>query len=148
MDFEKLIAFDRWANERVFKAFQKLEDSELRNEIEKLFSHILAAQIIWKSRIDEEKIQIDIWPNLSLEEMKSFITSNADNLKQLLSRERETIRYQNSKGASFSNSVQDILTHLIIHGQHHRAQIAKLLREAGEKPPATDYIFFLRTIDN
>ncbi|WP_395084871.1 DinB family protein [Gracilimonas sp.] len=31
--------------------------------------------------------------------------------------------------------MEEILVHLTIHGQHHRAQIAMLLRQAGQTRP-------------
>ncbi|MEQ8524292.1 DinB family protein [Gracilimonas sp.] len=144
MDLNKLFAYDHWANRRIIEAFQKLNDSEARSNVGQLFSHLLAAQVIWMSRITGEKTDLEIWPELSVQEMKALIDENNEKLIALISKKEEGITYHNSKGEAFENKVGDILTHLIIHGQHHRAQIAKLLREAGVKPPGTDYLFFIR----
>ena len=54
------------------------------------------------------------------------------------------VRYTNSAGDSFANSVGDILTHVAMHGVHHRGQIAASLRANGAEPPALDYIRFAR----
>ncbi|MFB3133724.1 MAG: DinB family protein [Rhodothermales bacterium] len=40
--------------------------------------------------------------------------------------------------------LHEILLHVIIHGQHHRAQIATCLRQHGHTPPPTDCIIFTR----
>lgn len=148
MDFEKLFAYDYWANQKVFEAFQDLEKSKVREEIERLFSHILAAQVVWISRVMGKKTAMEIWPELSVQEMKALIDENNEKLIALISMKEEGITYHNSKGEAFENKVGDILTHLIIHGQHHRAQIAKLIRQAGKTPPGTDFIFFMRTVHN
>lgn len=148
MDLEKLVAYDQWANNLVFEAFQMLDKEEGRVKIEKLFSHILASQIIWMDRITGDTSAIDIWPDLSKSEIKSYLETNSDKLSKLLLLKDEHISYQNSSGETFTNKVEDIFVHLIIHGQHHRAQIAKLIRQAGDKPPATDFIFFQRQKHN
>ncbi len=55
------------------------------------------------------------------------------------------VPYQNSKGVNYTNNLSDIITHVINHGTHHRAQIGQLLKQAGiEKLPMTDYIAFVR----
>lgn len=51
----------------------------------------------------------------------------------------QSIRYTNSSGTSFENRLSDLLHHVIIHGQHHRAQIAKILRRVEITPPKTDF---------
>jgi uncharacterized damage-inducible protein DinB len=40
--------------------------------------------------------------------------------------------------------VGEIITHVTMHGGHHRGQIARALRQAGCEPPYTDYIQFSR----
>lgn len=73
---------------------------------------------------------------------------NTKNPKDLVEKSDKTITHQNSKGEEFKNIAGDILTHLVIHGQHQRAQIARVFRQAGKNPPGTDYIFFLGTGHN
>lgn len=148
MDLEKLLNYDAWANDRIFEALKKLSPSKQQKEIKRLFSHLLTAQNIWLNRIQDKPIPSEIWPHLSIEEMEALINETPAKLRELLPGKDELIQYQNSKGVTFQNSAEDILMHLVIHGQHHRAQIATLLRQAGETPPATDFIFFLRTLDN
>ncbi|TVR14906.1 MAG: hypothetical protein EA391_11960, partial [Balneolaceae bacterium] len=55
------------------------------------------------------------------------------------------IHYNNSKGVGYSNSLWQICNHLIIHGQHHRAQISLFLRNSDIIPPAIDYIHYSRS---
>lgn len=148
MELQKLLAYDKWANEKIFPIFKKVEDPSIRKETDKLFAHLLTAQVVWVNRIQKQPLPEHIWPDLSLSEMASLIEDNQLKLQKLISEKDEIISYKNSKGEEFENSVEEILLHLTIHGQHHRAQIAKLLRQSGLKPPATDLIFFLRTLDN
>ena len=54
------------------------------------------------------------------------------------------IAYRNSAGHAYENSAADIVIHTGMHGEHHRGQIARLLRAAGREPPYTDYIQYVR----
>ena len=54
------------------------------------------------------------------------------------------IIYKNSKGIEFSNTVQDVIFHVINHSTYHRAQIASDLKANGIEPINTDYIFYKR----
>lgn len=148
MDHEKMLRYDTWANTRIFRAFSSLDPSPEKSEIRKLLAHLLTAQRVWMNRIKGEPAPTEIWPDLSVEELENLLNENPPLLLSLIPDKDLTIEYHNSKGESFQNSVEDILMHLIIHGQHHRAQIASLLRTTGATPPATDFIFFLRTLEN
>lgn len=148
MDLQKLVNYDKWANQKVLTIIRKIEDPTLLDEIEKLFSHLLTAQLVWVNRIENRPISDQIWPHLSHFDMRSLMEDNPAKLRKLISKKDEVIRYKNSRGKTFENSVEEILVHLTIHGQHHRAQISTLLRQNEIEPPATDFIFFLRTLDN
>ncbi|MFL5508025.1 MAG: DinB family protein, partial [Gemmatimonadaceae bacterium] len=52
--------------------------------------------------------------------------------------------YKNSAGEQFTSSVENILTHVFMHGSYHRGQVASLVRAGGDTPSPTDYIFFTR----
>ncbi|MCP9291247.1 MULTISPECIES: DinB family protein [Gracilimonas] len=144
MDFEKLFEYDRWANKKILLAIRELDEGKTKEEVMGLLSHILAAQQVWMNRITGKETAVEIWPQFSMAEMSQKMQENTEKLKDLVAQSDKAITYQNSKGEEFGNVVGDILTHLVIHGQHHRAQIAKLIRQAGQTPPGTDYIFFLR----
>jgi uncharacterized damage-inducible protein DinB len=56
----------------------------------------------------------------------------------------QQIRYTNSKGEDWSNTVSDVLTHVALHSSYHRGQIASLLGRAGEAAAYSDYIECVR----
>jgi len=56
----------------------------------------------------------------------------------------ERVSYTNSKGEAWTNTVEEILTHVTIHSAYHRGQIASSLRSAGMEPAYTDYIHGVR----
>ena len=57
---------------------------------------------------------------------------------------QQRVRYRNSAGNDFDNSVGEILTHVAMHGHYHRGQIARTMRAAGREPVYTDYIGYVR----
>ena len=56
----------------------------------------------------------------------------------------QQVSYLNSKGETWTNSVGDILTHVLLHSSYHRGQIATELRAAGLEPACTDFIHAVR----
>lgn len=148
---QRLFDYDTWACQRITNELEKLPQLEKRKEILKLFGHLLNAQQIWYRRaIGEDFNDLELWPELSLEECKAILSFMPAKWTKLLEANRKEpdilISYQNTKGESFETMLSDILHHLIIHGQHHRAQIATLIRESGLTPPTTDFIYYTRSI--
>lgn len=141
---ESLLKYDRWANHKVLNALSEQDAPQHCPGAIKHIAHLLKAQKIWADRIKSLPADKEIWPSLSLNECKQLQSDYHETLMSLIPERQKIIQYQNSKGQSFSNTVEDILHHLVIHGQHHRAQIALLMRQAGLTPPVTDYIFYLR----
>jgi uncharacterized damage-inducible protein DinB len=54
------------------------------------------------------------------------------------------IAYTNTKGEPWTNTVGDILTHVVLHSAYHRGQIAAGLRASGQPPAYTDFIHCVR----
>lgn len=117
-------------------------------ETHRLLAHVVAAEHLWLSRIDGQKPRVAVWPTLSPEEITALERENRERFQELLERRDDTreqrIRYRNSAGNAFENSVGDILTHVALHGHYHRGQIAKSMRASGREPVYTDYIGFVR----
>ncbi len=143
--FKDLLQYDRWANEQVFAKLLSLEAPE---KAIRLMAHIIAAQEIWLSRIlNDEFSSKTVFPDWSLTTTIENAEVNHNKLDKLIRNETDfnrTIHYQNTKGKSYSNKLDDILIHLFNHGTYHRAQIATLMRQSGLDPAVTDYIAFKR----
>ncbi|HYF39845.1 MAG TPA: DinB family protein, partial [Gemmatimonadales bacterium] len=84
--------------------------------------------------------------DLSLEECAKHLAQVSGELLESLDYEplSEPISYINSKGERWSSTVEDILTHIVIHSAYHRGQIASDLRAEGHEPAYTDYIHAVR----
>lgn len=143
--FKELFEYSHYNN-------QKLGDIFISNQLvipEKtlsLYNHILNAHQIWNNRINPQQPAFGVWQNHPVEDGKSIDNSNHTQSLYILDTYdfTEIINYKSSKGVSFSNSIRDILFHIINHSTYHRAQIATAFRQAGIEPLNTDFIFYKR----
>lgn len=147
-DFRSLFQYTRWANERVLDALQSAD--AVPDRAVELFSHLLRAQDLWFGRTqDTDHATLSLWVEEDLEACAERLEASDRRWQEVLDGVTEEaldhpIAYTNSKGTAFETPLRDILSHVVNHGTHHRAQIALVLREADITPPATDYIFYVR----
>ena len=140
-----LFAHMWWGNDQLFAELERVPPDA---ETMRLFAHLIATEHLWLSRIDDAAPQLAVWPTISLTECAILARDNRGRFEELLARPDDTrarrVRYRNTAGKSFENSVGHILTHVALHGHYHRAQIAKTMRAAGREPLNTDYIGYAR----
>lgn len=136
-----------WADARTQRALREMHAPPL--DALRLYAHLLAAEHVWLSRIDGTEPEIAVWPALGLDECATLGARNHASFavltETITSRElQRKVRYRNSKGDEFVNTVEDILMHVALHGAYHRGQVARIVRGEGGAPMPTDYIFFIR----
>ncbi len=118
-----------------------------------LMAHLLAAQQVWHTRCNGEPFTGVLWPDWKADTFEHTINDNHRgwvNFLEYLSPDDfyKIISYRNFKGDNWDNKLSDILTHVINHGTHHRAQAGQHLILAGvESLPVTDYIFYIRQLE-
>ncbi len=144
--YTRSFEYNLWANK---KFSEVLRTNPFQSEkILKFISHIANAQSIWLSRAKGEKTEIGVWDEHdfkeALERLKDSSQEWLDYLYNSVDIEG-TIQYTNSKGDEYESRLADILTHVVNHGTHHRGQVALLLREKDIDPPASDFIFYVRS---
>ncbi|MDB5109728.1 MAG: hypothetical protein JWR67_842 [Mucilaginibacter sp.] len=146
--FTQLFDYDRFANLLILETI--LTANEPQKPVQ-LMAHLLTAQQVWLSRCKcEPAIAVALWPDWPSDQLGQMInnnhrawidymnTLNEDDFDKLIS-------YKNLQGIPFENKLVDMLTQVINHGTHHRAQAGQQLKFAGvEKLPITDYIFYIR----
>jgi uncharacterized damage-inducible protein DinB len=103
---------------------------------------------MWLARIRKEQ-KVSVWPGLTLLECEQQLAELPELWRDYLAAltpEQLSVKvpYVNSKGESWSNTVEDILTHVILHSAYHRGQIAQDMRAAGIEPVNTDFIHAVR----
>ena len=148
--FIRLFKYNDWANNLVLDTLSK--NSVKDPDIFKIFSHVINAQFIWMSRITGNKeIHKPVWSLHSLKDLKEFSKESTQLWLNYLSKldEKElqrSISYSNSEGHAFSNTVMDMLPHIVNHASYHRGQVNKLIRREGFPVNNTDYITYRRMV--
>lgn len=142
---EQLFEHNWWANDAIVAELRRQPPDA---ETLRLFSHVIATEHLWLSRIDMIAPRTAVWPTLTLDEIANLETENRARIREWLQRPDDSrarrVHYRNSAGNEFDNTVRDILTHVALHGHYHRGQIARAMRAAGREPVYTDYIGFVR----
>ena len=143
----RLLAHMAWADERTADAIEQCRSPV--PDAERLFAHIAAAEHLWYSRIQSRTPELEVWPKLASADARQVAARHAALFGEMVGGSSDdqlhrTIAYTNSAGRSFSNSIADIITHVALHGERHRGQIARVVRAAGGEPPYTDFIQFAR----
>lgn len=147
---QQLFRFDLWANRKLVDVILKQTPFDEQQVCISFLSHIINAQEIWFERvIGLDFSDIEIWTEYPLDELKTKAKEANQKWIDLIGDHEVNmdtlIHYGNSKGVNFRNELWQICHHLIIHGQHHRAQISLFLRKCDIKPPPIDYIFYARS---
>ncbi|GAA4333693.1 hypothetical protein GCM10023149_40630 [Mucilaginibacter gynuensis] len=149
--FIHLFNYDKYANHLILDTLLKSPHTDRAVQI---MAHLLAAQQRWLYRckgLHIEADDVDLQPkNWPADTLGTIIDSNytlwMEHLASLTDEDLQgTISYQTSNGMPFTNTLVQILTHIINHGTHHRAQVGQHLKFAGVAAlPGTDYIMFTR----
>jgi uncharacterized damage-inducible protein DinB len=144
-------AYDAWANREVLATIKDLEGVPGNPAARSLhlLAHILSAERLWLERLTQHPQTLPVWPDFNLTQCE-IQTAELPKLWQdylggLSSPALSTnVSYNNSKGESFHSSIQDVLTHVVLHSAYHRGQIASDMRAAGHTPAYTDFIHAVR----
>lgn len=145
--FTRLFNYDQQTSLLIVKTIFEVSSPEKPVQ---LMAHLLAAQQIWLGRCKSEIANVALWPDWKADVFEAIIQQNHQQWRNFINDLEELefnkiVPYQNLKGVNYTNNLSDIITHVINHGTHHRAQIGQHLKLAGiEKLPMTDYIAFVR----
>lgn len=141
----RLLRYDVWANQETLRS---LGQGEPPPRSLRWMAHIIGAEFLWLARLQGTASRMPVWPDLSLEECRAALKELNPALRKFdlerLGPLNRQVSYVNSKGEPWSSTVEDILTHLVIHSAYHRGQIASDSRTAGQEPAYTDYIHAAR----
>jgi uncharacterized damage-inducible protein DinB len=147
----RLYSYNKWANELIIP-FIEAQQAHDHPEIMKLLSHYLAAQEIWISRIQGRPAEVKgVWEMYDISTCKTLADNTAENWLTFLQAStpadyHKIIAYKNTQGNYYETPVIDIACHCVNHATYHRAQITKLMRQAGKEVINTDFITYAREV--
>ncbi|MEM7087844.1 MAG: DinB family protein [Bacteroidota bacterium] len=115
--------------------------------VQRLIGHTLNAQNIWNYRILGQPPTQMVWDTFGIERLHFL---NEENHELSIDIVKNTplshiISYADSKGDTYSNSVENILFHIINHSSYHRGQLVTTLKQNRVVPISTDYILYKKS---
>jgi uncharacterized damage-inducible protein DinB len=146
-EFRRLFHYDAWANREVIQSWGPANTPTARSL--QLMTHVLWGERLWWGQLH----QLARAPKPTPEFTATQCAVESGDLARLWegylasadgSLLTQTVAYTNSKGENWTNSVHDILTHVVMHSAYHRGQIAADMRAAGKVPAYTDFIHAVR----
>jgi uncharacterized damage-inducible protein DinB len=146
-ELRRFFVYDAWANRETLHALERCSPPPPKTV--RWLAHVIAAQWLWKARVDGVRPRMTVWPELSLADCAREIEKLAAEWQSFFGSATEAelargVAYTNSKGESFTSRVEDILLHVVMHGVHHRGQIAAEIRASGGEPMYVDFIHAVR----
>lgn len=149
----RLVAYNQWANDKILRAIAGMTADELARPVdayvgslEKNLQHVLLATRVWLARWKGagapslgERVAVP-WPEAYAEthaEFRAFVEplTDADGDR--------VVHYKNTKGEPFQMVLGQLITHVVNHGTHHRAETGMLLERLGRSPGDMDYVYYL-----
>ena len=152
-----MYAYNEWANDHVLDAAALLSDDEFSRKqgasfesVEGNLAHIVGAQIVWLQRwtgganpkpvLEFQKLRglaaIRQTFEKSHAELRSFVASlTEEGLERVLP-------YRDSAGNPYDRVMWQLMSHVVNHGTHHRAETAMAMGLLGKPMRELDYSFF------
>ncbi|MBB6637467.1 DinB family protein [Cohnella thailandensis] len=138
-----------WADRRIMEALD--ENGTKDKDILKLVRHVAVAEQVWLSRLEGKgSSQYALWEEEDdVGTLKTMFEENERRYRNYIDRLEENrlddiVEYANQSGVPFRTSVRDILSQVLLHGQYHRGQINRALRQDSAEPVQVDFITFAR----
>jgi len=140
-DLPKLLHYSSWANE----AWIRFVSASCPNDeyLVTRLSHILHGERAWLQRVAGEEPDRDIWSPMTIPQLLEVHGDHRTAIAGLLGEDLgRIVSYRRFTGEVYQSPVRDILLHLVLHGGHHRGQMATHASGLGLRPINTDFIQF------
>lgn len=158
--FQRLAAYNRWANEQLYEAAGKLSPAAFAAprvgffpSLAKTLNHILVGDTIWAGRLDGSgHAGITALNDVLFTEFAPLRAARAKLDQRLIAfvdglapqRLEEVLIYKTMAGEPMKTPIDQVLTHVFNHQTHHRGQAHAMLSLTEVAPPSLDLILFLR----
>lgn len=152
-----LLNYHIWADSRLQTLLMKTSDDTWakhldmsENSLSSKCIHMIAALDVWMQRMSGtspvlREVQERLTHQSKAELLKRWSTLNAELVSFITNNFNGNTTYTNSAGKEYSNTFEDIYTHLFLHQQYHRGQVVAYLRNLNQEIVNIDYIVYHRS---
>jgi uncharacterized damage-inducible protein DinB len=161
--FLMLAAYNRWANNLLLGAVEKLDDEQYHKNVGAYFgsihatlNHVLVADHVWLARFAGEADPYDTLDDViihdtfaDLKEAREKEDGRIIAMVQMMSEAdlSATFRFRTlRKPLVEAMPTSHALAHFFNHHTHHRGQVSVMLTQFGLKTPAMDMLYFQRDL--
>lgn len=149
--YQRLFQYDLWCTRTYLSFIEKEEPFPDRIACLAFLSHIVTVQEHWYMRIfGESTLGLDVWVEYSGQELRKKARSVHQRWIDLIGDHdtdlESTLVLTREDGSSLHITFLQVLDHVLIHGQHHLAQIALFLKKSGVDAPTYDYSMYARSL--
>ena len=151
---QELIDFQAWRREKVSELLREVDEKVFSEQLHGSFgslyiilNHLVWAEKVWLGRVDRDTVATMKPSNVAgLLEMWSEVNAKWSTLIHAASHEdiNREIEYFTSTGDRFTNSVLEIVIHMVDHSTYNVGQMMNAIRGFGMEPVSTNYIHYLR----
>lgn len=140
--FKKWLQYDHQVNIKILDLIKKIPVFDATQSL----SHILVAQKLWLSRIQNTSFDFSLFDKkFDVIELETLLNDQYLNIKEYLDSIQNQdlsskIIFKNKNNKVCQYAVYEILTHVFNHGTHHRAQILLILKPQSPDLPILDFI--------
>ena len=152
-----LYEYNEWANDHVLEAASGLSEEEFSRDqgaswgsVEANLAHINAGHVVWLARWTRGKIPEPLMEVQSIrgyETIRKAFEESHEELRRFVGSLGEgdiarAISYVDTRGNDYERPLGPLMTHVVNHGTHHRAETAMALTALGKPPRQLDYLYF------
>lgn len=155
-DLKTFYDYNYWANHKILDVIARLTPGEFtrtvaggHGSVRNTMVHVLSTEWGWLSRCGghtrESKLAANDYPAVEplIADWNNVESYMRDFLSELEDEDlNNNVEYIGKAGKKRSMPLGELLHHSIIHGAHHRGQVAVLLRELGYAPGSFDILFY------
>lgn len=157
--FQRMAAYNRWANARLYEAVGKLSPeafaaprSGFFPSLLKTLNHILVGDTVWMGRLDGAGSSITSLDQILHTDLAGLTVARSAMDNRIVAyvealppkRLEEDLVYRTVAGDPVTTQVAQVLAHFFNHQTHHRGQAHAMLSSTEVAPPSLDLILFLR----
>ncbi len=167
-NYRFLARYNRWFNERLYDACERLPDAERRRgrgaffgSIHGSLNHLVWGDCLWLERFGAQGVAFaafagdllalppgaghgtilhEDWSGLRTRRARLDMVIEAWTHEMPADYPLRTMRYANTKGVERAHPMWQALTHFFNHQTHHRGQVTTLLSQVGVDVGVTDLI--------
>ncbi len=156
---ERLLTYNLWANERLVDNIRSVDPVKGASvalapfgSIHDALRHVIGAEMIWRERVEGSSPSdfMGITDGKTTDELLADLVRASQGWLDLARTRPDilasSITYATTKGDPFTQSVADIVMHVVNHSTYHRGQIMSALRSVHDgRLGGLDLILYVRS---